>query len=76
MRTSSGSVVSNRLNSSVHENVRRSIRSLACSRVGRRDVDLPRIDARAQLRRLRAQLGRRAPRRATPASPSSVSLRE
>ena len=30
IRTSSGSVVSNRLNSSVHENVRRSIRSLAC----------------------------------------------
>ena len=57
MRTSGGSVVSSRLNSSVHENVRRSIRSLAWRASTEADVDLLGVDARPQFRGGRPDVG-------------------
>ena len=71
MRTSSGSVVSKRLNSSVHENVRRSIRSLACRASAAAKSTCLRIDAGAQPRPPACAGRPRAPRRATPASPAA-----
>ena len=85
MRTSAGSVVSKRLNSSVHENVRRSISSFASCARGR-DRREPRLDRRcargappsARRSRARALAPRRpraAERRAAAAS-SATSARD
>ena len=77
IRTSSGSVVSNWLNSSVHENVRRSISSLAWRASVGREVDLP-ADRRSTRSRAAccAELGRARLVARRPAPASCVSLRE
>ena len=76
IRTSSGSVVSNRLNSSVHENVRRSIRSLAWRASADAEIDLL---ADRRWRAARAACGADRAARASSRDAcvaSSVSLRE